>query len=180
MPDKIVKLDLRQDMREGREPYSKLMVAVFRLRKGEMFQVVAPSKPEPIFPFMASNGFSHTETVTPDGDWEVLFIPEDELPSPKVKKTSRSPADGKCSCGCGRALIEVDTCDFRKTPQPLTLILERLKTLPKDAELKARTRRRPFRLYAHLDERGFVGRTIEQDDGTFVTFIHHCENEFQR
>jgi hypothetical protein len=38
--------------------------------------------------------------------------------------------------------------------------------------LRARTDRRPMHLYAQLEERGFVGETQEQTDGSFVTNVH--------
>jgi hypothetical protein len=43
--------------------------------------------------------------------------------------------------------------------------------LPADAELCARTDRKPMHLYTRLLERGFTGITDEQADGSFVTRI---------
>jgi TusA-related sulfurtransferase len=56
-------------------------------------------------------------------------------------------------------------------PQPLVKILEALATLPEGARLRARTDRRPMHLYAQLEERGFVGESEEQEDGSFVTHV---------
>jgi uncharacterized protein (DUF2249 family) len=50
-------------------------------------------------------------------------------------------------------------------------ILEAVAALPDGAELRARTDRRPMHLYAQLEERGFVGQTEEQNDGSHVTHI---------
>ena len=50
-------------------------------------------------------------------------------------------------------------------------ILEALATLPADAELRAHTERKPMHLYAQLEERGFVGETKEQKDGSYITKI---------
>lgn len=56
-------------------------------------------------------------------------------------------------------------------PQPLVKILESLAQLPAGAELRARTDRRPMRLYAQREERGFYGDIEEQADGSFITKI---------
>jgi uncharacterized protein (DUF2249 family) len=57
-------------------------------------------------------------------------------------------------------------------PEPLVKILEALTALPEGAGLRAHTDRRPMHLYAQLEERGFVGETEEQPDGSFVTHVH--------
>ena len=59
-------------------------------------------------------------------------------------------------------------------PQPLVAILEALERVPEGAELQARTDRRPMHLYSHLEQRGFVGITEEESDGSFVTTIRRA------
>jgi hypothetical protein len=65
------------------------------------------------------------------------------------------------------------TCDARglEPPQPLVMILEALASLPENAQFQARTDRRPIHLHALLEERGFVGRTEPQPDGSFLTYV---------
>ncbi|MBI5801257.1 MAG: DUF2249 domain-containing protein [Verrucomicrobia bacterium] len=59
-------------------------------------------------------------------------------------------------------------------PQPLVAILEVLSCLPEGSELHARTDRRPLHLFPLLEQRGFVGETEEQHDGSFVTTIRRA------
>lgn len=68
---------------------------------------------------------------------------------------------------------KIVTLDARglEPPQPMIRILETLATLPAGAELQARTDRRPMHLYAVLADRGFIGTSEEQADGSFVTHI---------
>ena len=68
------------------------------------------------------------------------------------------------------------TLDARglEPPQPLVVILEALVSLPESAELHARTDRRPLHLYPLLEQRGFVGATEEQHDGSFITTIRRA------
>jgi hypothetical protein len=56
-------------------------------------------------------------------------------------------------------------------PQPLMNILEAVATLPEGATLQARTRWRPALLYAELAQRGFIGESTEQPDGSYLTHI---------
>jgi uncharacterized protein (DUF2249 family) len=67
-------------------------------------------------------------------------------------------------------IIDVDARGL-EPPQPMIVILEALAALPKEAELRARTDRRPMHLYAQLEARGFFGETEAEKDGSFVTHI---------
>ena len=68
------------------------------------------------------------------------------------------------------AIVNVDARRL-EPPQPLVVILEALARLPESAELHACTDRRPMHLYPLLEQRGFVGATEEQHDGSFITTI---------
>lgn len=59
-------------------------------------------------------------------------------------------------------------------PQPLVVILEALSRLPEGAAVRARTDRRPLHLYPLLQQRGFIGESEEQHDGSFVTIIRRA------
>jgi uncharacterized protein (DUF2249 family) len=175
MSTKIVTVDVREDLNRGREPFAKIMQAVERLKKKQGLRLIAPFEPVPLFPIMSGKGFSHRSKAMPEGDWEILYTREpDEKLIPATAAPSRAKAEN-CPCGCGRNLIEVDARGL-EPPQPLVKILEALAQISGDTELKARTDRRPLHLYAHLDERGFVGRTDEEKDGSFATYIHRCKN----
>ena len=172
MSDKVVVLDVREDIQKGREPFSKIMQAVAGLGDDQKLLLIAPFQPVPLFGVMSSQGFSHRAKPTAAGDWEVLFTRSSAAPraSEKPPASSQSPARGtKAACGC-TPVLEVDARGL-EPPQPLVVILEKLATLPKGAELRARTDRRPMHLYGQLDERGFIGETEKQSDGSFVTHI---------
>lgn len=71
--DSIVTLDVREDLRHGREPFSKIMLAVDGLRKNERLRLIAPFEPAPLFEVLAGMGFSHATKLRKDGGYEVLF-----------------------------------------------------------------------------------------------------------
>jgi TusA-related sulfurtransferase len=56
-------------------------------------------------------------------------------------------------------------------PEPMVKILEAVAALPAGAQLRAHTDRRPMHLYAQLEQRGFIGDSQEQSDGSFLTVI---------
>lgn len=177
MSKKILTVDVREDIKRGREPLSKILQSAGALKDNETLRVVAPFRPAPLLTLLANRGFSHEAHQTVQGDWEVLFTrgqQKEVLPKQKSEPEKPGKPKGtgeKCSCGCGRTLVELDVRGL-EPPQPLVKVLETLADLPQGSELKVFTNRRPLHLYAHLDERGFIGRTEETTDGSFVTYIH--------
>ena len=93
--------------------------------------------------------------------------PATEDTTPAVTKPPQGSKPRSCS---GPPVLEVDARGL-EPPQPLVTILEALATLPEGARLRALTDRRPMHLYAQLEERGFVGESEEQKDGSFVTNV---------
>ena len=172
MSNRTVTLDVREDIRNGREPFAKIMQTVAALKDSEQLLLIAPFEPAPLFAVLAQRGYSHQSKLTPAGDFEVLFTRLSGDPA-KPKTTlvpSKSPTSSKPRSCAGTPVIEVDARGL-EPPQPLVKILEALTTLPEGARLRARTDRRPMHLYAQLEERGFVGETEEQKDGSFVTHV---------
>lgn len=160
-----ITLDVREDIRGGREPFSRIMEAVTRLKDGESLRLIVPFEPRPLYDVMERRGFSHEARLTATGDWEVLFSR-----SPRASGVpEKTPAPSASSCR-GALVLDVDARGL-EPPQPLVVILETLANLPECGEMRARTDRRPLHLYAHLAERGFVGETKEQNDGSFLTTI---------
>ncbi|HVU27128.1 MAG TPA: DUF2249 domain-containing protein [Verrucomicrobiae bacterium] len=171
MPEKIVTLDVREDIRNGREPFSKIMSAVAELHADENLLLLAPFEPKPLFGLLTRQGFNHLAREMENGDWEILFsrsrgdealIEKPEIPKPKTDQSLLTSAPTK--------MIEVDARGL-EPPQPMVKILETLASLPHGAALRARTDRRPMHLYAQLEARGFTGQTEEQNDGSFLTII---------
>lgn len=87
--------------------------------------------------------------------------------------------------GAARGNVEVSTMNSNETtvtldarglepPQPLIVILEALGNLREAGVMRAHTDRRPLHLYAQLDERGFIGESEEQHDGSFITTIRRA------
>ena len=94
------------------------------------------------------------------------------LPRGLIRVKAR-PSDLGDTWSMNEATVNVDARGL-EPPQPLVVILEALGSLPESAELHAHTDRRPLHLYPLLEQRGFVGATEEQHDGSFITTIRRA------
>jgi uncharacterized protein (DUF2249 family) len=166
MNNNIVTLDVREDIKSGREPFSKIMSAVATLGAGQELLLVAPFEPVPLFAVLAKQGFQHSARQIAAAHWEVRFIrgSGNDVARPAVRSSINNEQS---------AILDVDARNL-EPPQPMVKILETLESLPNGAELRARTDRRPIHLYAHLEERGFTAASEEQPDGSFITHIHRA------
>lgn len=75
MSAQVVTIDVREDLKSGREPRARIMDAVSRLREGESLRVIAPFEPRPLINLLTMQGFTATPTQAGSGEWEVLFKP---------------------------------------------------------------------------------------------------------
>ena len=69
----IVALDVRDDLRAGREPLQRIMMAVEALQPGEVLQVRATFAPMPLLDLLSGRGFVHHMEPFADDDWSVWF-----------------------------------------------------------------------------------------------------------
>jgi uncharacterized protein (DUF2249 family) len=165
MSNQTVTLDVREEIRAGREPFTRIMQAVAQLGEGQALRLIAPFEPTPLFAVLGRRGFTHQATPLGNGDWEVCFSqPRPAGAHPETAADPENPAEQ------GEEFVELDARGL-EPPQPLVTILEALGGLPDGATLRAHTDRRPMHLYAQLADRGFTGESEEQSDGSFITDI---------
>ena len=163
MSERVVSLDVREDIENGQEPFARILSTVSGLSSDEALLLIAPFEPLPLYSVLARHGFSHKSRRTGTGTWEVLFSR-----AAMDRVTDQSPAPRPPARKL--TVIELDARGL-EPPQPLVRILESLAELPSQAELSAHTDRRPVHLYEQLYERGYAGGSEEQPDGSFITRI---------
>lgn len=66
-------LDVREDLRQGREPFHKIMAAVDSLQPGQELVLVCSLEPRPLYKVLGAKGFSHRAEENEDGDWRITF-----------------------------------------------------------------------------------------------------------
>jgi uncharacterized protein (DUF2249 family) len=153
-PGRRVHLDVREDLRAGREPFARIMAAVKALAGDEVLELRAPFEPVPLYDVLGRRGFAHgTERSAPD-DWWVWFYREAGTPTQPAAATSPRSA--------GRIVLDVRGLE---PPQPMVQVLEAIERLGPEATLEVHHDRRPIFLYPQLEERGFAHETDESEPG---------------
>ena len=163
-------VDVREDIRTGREPFTKIMDAAAGLSIGQKLLLIAPFEPLPLVKILAKEGFQHSAHANETGDWEVVFVRRSPAKDQGIATSGDNRDQPKEATSPTSQAIEVDARGL-EPPLPMIKILETLSTLPADTTLGARTDRRPLHLYPQLEERGFAAQTEEQSDGSFLTHI---------
>jgi len=140
-----VSLDVRDDLRNGREPFPRIMAAVDGLPPGGALQLRAPIEPVPLYGVLGRRGFAHWSEQHAPHDWTVWFYP---------------------------AQVSLDVRGL-EPPDPMLRVLEALARLAPGQRLEVRHDRQPIFLYPQLDERGFVHETDEPEPGLVRIVIRH-------
>jgi uncharacterized protein (DUF2249 family) len=154
-----VHLDVREDIRQGREPFARIMGAVKTLEADQIFALRAPFEPAPLYEMLGKRGFSHWTERRADDDWTVWFYREAADASGATARTNGAKASA--------AGLPIQKLDVRglEPPEPMVKILEALERLAPGELLEVLHERRPMLLYPQLDDRGFIHETDEVESG---------------
>ena len=156
-----VTLDVRNDLRAGREPFSTIMAAIAKLPTDDVLHLRTIFEPLPLYAVLEKRGFAHETQAHADDDWSVWFW--------RAAERNSSPATATASGGAaGRAVSEVISdvgsnpnvvwLDVRELepPDPLVRTLTALETLPAGHTLVQVNLRVPLFLLPMLAERGYA------------------------
>lgn len=160
MTTAFVDLDVRPILREGGEPFAKIMEAVSTLGPDKGLRLFATFEPKPLFAVLGSKGFSHEARKLDDGDWEVLFRPAGGAPAAD-RSSSASPDDG---AAWPSPVQHLDNRDL-DPPEPMVRILAAVETLKPGEVLSALLCREPMFLLPELAKRGHRWRGGFEADG---------------
>lgn len=164
---RVVDLDVRDALRRGEEPFSRIMAARQALPRGHVLRLRAIFEPAPLYAVMGKQGFLHwTETLAPD-DWRVWFYRADEAPA-LAASAPVGGGDAAEDAGEGVVVLDVRGLD---PPEPMARTLAALETLPEGATLVQLNVRTPQFLLPRLDEAGWQYEVREQGDELVRVFI---------
>lgn len=192
----VVELDVRDELRAGREPFSLIMAALRTVPAGGVLCVRAIFEPVPLYAVMKRQGLEHWTERLADDDWRVWFQQPavDAQPSGpdqgpggsavgRPGAGARAPADGPSaeapdlSRGDAAPDVEQDVVilDVRdlEPPEPMVRTLAALEQLPAGATLVQINVRVPQFLLPMLEERGFTYDVREQEPDLVRVFIRH-------
>ncbi|GGJ95432.1 hypothetical protein GCM10007063_17410 [Lentibacillus kapialis] len=71
--EKMVELDVREDLARKKEPFDKIMRTVKRLKDGESFILHAPFNPLPLHTILKRRGFSYEVEKIEKKHWKVIY-----------------------------------------------------------------------------------------------------------
>jgi len=170
-----VELDLRDDLRAGREPFSRIMTAVAELAPSEVLVLRTIFEPVPLFGVLAKRGFLHEAARHAADDWSIWFWRAErdasssdaivEEPVRTSGATSAAPASAEDAADGDAAARPTVWLDVRglEPPEPLVRTLAALETLPEDHQLVQINARVPQFLLPMLAERGFACEVDSSD-----------------
>lgn len=198
--EKIVEVDVREDLRSGREPFQRIMSARRDVPEGGALCLRAIFEPVPLYGVMANQGLTHyTEQLGPE-DWRVWFYPEsvggaesetgapgesaegagdEEWPEAGSAGGGDRPDEELASGGDPAGAADVVILDVRglDPPEPMVRTLTALESLPPGATLVQINVRVPRFLLPQLEERGFSYEVKEQGPELVRVFIRHAAAE---
>lgn len=165
-----VELDVREDMRSGREPFSRIMGVIAALGEDEVLRLRTIFEPVPLFGLLAKRGFSHEKARLGADDWSIWFWRSERDPASRGSNEhdtarSDSPVAAQARIGSAAVAAENDAVegttvwlDVRglEPPEPLMRTLAALEALPRGHQLVQINARVPQLLLPMLGERGFA------------------------
>jgi uncharacterized protein (DUF2249 family) len=168
--ERVVDLDVREDLRNGREPFSRIMAATHALAEGHVLRLRAIFEPVPLYHVMGKQGFAHwTERLAAD-DWRVSFYRMTEAASAVPPE-----ADERDAAGGSESNVVVLDVRGMEPPEPMVRTLAALETLPPGGTLVQINVRVPQFLLPRLDELGYRYEVREQDENLVRVFIRRSE-----
>lgn len=163
--ERLVDLDVREQLRAGGEPFQRIMSAVSSLPADGVLRVRATFEPAPLYRVLSRQGFAHaTEELAPD-DWRVWFYRDAAAqPAPRAAPAPEPPVED---------VVVIDVRDL-DPPEPMVRTLDALSRLPRGKTLVQLNERVPQFLLPKLQQRGFVYEIREQPELVRV-FIRHSD-----
>lgn len=160
--EQIVELDVRAELRQGKEPFSLIMAARRQLPAESILRLRTIFEPVPLYAVMLRQGLAHwTEQLAPD-DWVIWFFPGGPEPARPAGSAPATAAEAG-----GVVLLDVRGLE---PPEPLLQTLEQLDRLPAGGTLVQLNERVPQFLLPQLRARGFCWEIVEEG-GVVRVFI---------
>jgi uncharacterized protein (DUF2249 family) len=169
-PERIVDLDVREELRQGREPFSRIMAAKAALPEGHVLRLRAIFEPAPLYQVMAKQGFEHWTEQRAADDWRVWFYRVDE----GGKELPAAPRREGGAVGTEEDVVVLDVRGM-EPPEPMVRTLAALESLPRGATLVQINSRLPQFLLPKLEELGYRYEVREQDEELVRVFV--CRSE---
>lgn len=156
LPPVGLRLDVREDLEQGRDPFRAIMQAAEQLPPGQSLLIINTFEPIPLFSVLGKKGFGHY-TEKPEVNLVLTYFFRTAAATETASQELEAPAGDfdALLARFGDHLVEKDVRNL-EMPQPMITILETLPTLAPGQALLVYHRRVPQYLLPQLAERGFA------------------------
>lgn len=191
-----VVVDVREQLRAGKEPFSDIMAAAETCAVGDTLVLYATFKPVPLLAVLKSQGFEGEATPLENREWRVDFRrvsgsaradaggPPGIAGSPGMPGPQPRPANASAAFDTDGTSADVDEAaeqpadihlDNRglEPPEPMVRTLEAIYALKKGQRIVGKFDRTPMFLLPKLDDMGYVYEVDPGEDGRATVTIQH-------
>ena len=169
--ERVVVIDVRDDLRRGQEPFSRIMAGKASVPAGGALSVRAIFEPVPLYAVMKKQGLVHYTERHADDDWQVWFYPAAAYaPQPTAPVSASLDEDAAQPTDEADDVVVLDVRGL-EPPEPMMRTLAALESLPEGATLVQINVRVPRFLLPLLEERGFGYEVREQGADLVRLFI---------
>ena len=153
-----IELDLRDDIRSGREPFSRIMAAVGALDDERVLRLRTIFEPVPLFALLGRRGFAHESRQYAAEDWSVWFWREAPASDSAVSEPAVEPPPDDDEARDRETWLDVRGLE---PPEPMVRTLAALERMPVGHQLVQINVRIPQLLLPVLAERGYAWEVDE-------------------
>ena len=171
--ERIVDVDVRDDLRSGREPFARIMSAKRELPPDGVLRLRAIFEPRPLYGVMAAQGLDHWTEQLADDDWRIwFFASEGAEVREATPEVDLGPGPDEATMD-NEGVVVLDVRGL-EPPEPMERTLAALEALDADATLVQINERVPRFLLPKLEERGFTHEIRQQACDLVRVFIRRA------
>ena len=156
--EKIIDLDVREDISQNNDPFKKIMGAVKQMGDGDILHLINVFEPVPLYGVLGRRGLAHWAECI-DGVWHIYFFAGAET-------GAEAPPETPAAAAAQEKIIELDVAGL-EPPEPMMKILASLPRIDAHTVMVVHHHREPLMLYDKLAERGYVWTTTKRSENEF-------------
>ncbi|MCC6252692.1 MAG: DUF2249 domain-containing protein [Bacteroidia bacterium] len=164
-PEKVILLDVRQDIEAGKDPLSLIMQKVKPMHAGEILKLVNSFEPVPLMQLLEKQGYESYSEIINENIVYTYFYKTEKAVEKSAEGTKPGDSDNWEEM-LAKFKDKTTTIDVRELemPLPMLTILDNLDKLPEGTALYVFHKRIPVFLLPELRERKFDYRIKEISD----------------
>lgn len=170
---KIVDLDVRSILKEGKDPFNDIMNALASLENTSALKIINTFEPTPLISILSKKGYLHHSVIIEKQLVHTYFFKETKETIDSGETINESSLEEITTIIklFSNRIKEIDVTHL-EMPLPMSSILNELYTLPEDHLLFVHHKKVPKFLFPELVERGFQWRIqiISTDDIKLLIF----------